>query len=121
MFRVRLGNDLPFVWRNALETKLAVLFASDRDRGAAREVLSPVLECPEPERIAVACLKLSDGDLARLKEYVDAATADYRDVLAWAEYPRQMRLGPSAPPADQARARREDMNEYARWLKSSLK
>lgn len=30
-----------------------------------------------------------------------------------------LRLGPSAPPADQARARREDMEEYARWLKGS--
>jgi hypothetical protein len=70
---------------------------------------------------SVACLKLSDGDLARLKKYVEAATTDYRDVLAWAEYPRQMRLGPNAPPADQAHARREDMDEYAQWLRSSQK
>lgn len=121
MTQVRSGKDLPMPsqWRDALETKLPALFASEPDRRAAREVLSPVLECPEPERVAVACLKLSEGDLALLKKYVDAAKADYRDVLAWAEYPRQMRLGPGAPPADQARARREDMDDYARWLKSS--
>jgi hypothetical protein len=106
-------------WRDALEAKLRLLFACDQERRAARDVLSRVLEGTEAERVAVACLKLSDGDLARLRKWVEAATADYRDVLAWAEYPRQMRLGPNAPPADQGRARREDMDEYAQWLKGS--
>jgi hypothetical protein len=46
------------------------------------------------------------------------ASADYRDILAWAESPRQMRLGPGAPVPDQIHARREDAEEYARWLRS---
>lgn len=107
---------MPSQWRDALEAKLPALFAGDQERRAARELLAPVLDGAEAERVAVACLKLSDGDLALLQECVKAATTDYRDVLAWAEYPRQMRLGPNAPPAEQARARREDMDEYARWL-----
>lgn len=106
-------------WRDALETKLSALFGSDEERSAARALLSPVLEGAEPERVAVACLKLSNGDLARLERLVSSAITDYRDILASAEYPRQMRLGPSAPPADQARARREDFDEYAQWLKNS--
>lgn len=110
---------MPFQWREALETKILTLFACDQERTAAHDVLSRVLMGREPERVAVACLKLSHGDLARLEECVKAAATDYRDVLAWAEYPRQMRLGPSAPPADQARARREDMEEYAQWLTNS--
>lgn len=73
----------------------------------------------ESERVAVTCLKLSGGDGARLKRIVSGAITDYRDILAWAEYPHQMRLGPSAAPAEQARARREDMEEYAQWLNGS--
>lgn len=103
-------------WRDALDTKLPTLFASDEERRAARELLEAVLEGPEGERVAVACLKLSGGSLARLQECAQAATIDYRDILAWAEYPRQMRLGPSAPAPDQARARHEDMDEYSQWL-----
>lgn len=106
-------------WRDALESKLSTLFGSDEDRSTARDLLAPVLEGPESDRVAVACLRLSDGDLARLERLIGAAITDYRDVLAWAEYPRQMRLGPTAPLADQARARREDMLEYERWLKNS--
>ena len=106
-------------WRHALERKMSALFASDDERRAARTVLLPVLEgVAESERVAVACLKLSDGDLERLKECVRAASTDYRDILAWAESPRQMRLGPSAPASDQIRARRQDAEEYARWLRS---
>jgi hypothetical protein len=30
-----------------------------------------------------------------------------------------LRLGPIAPPAGQAGARREDMEDYSRWLKGS--
>lgn len=63
--------------------------------------------------------ELPCGDIARLERTVGGAITDYRDILTRAEYPRQMRLGPSTLPADQARARREDMEDYSRWLKSS--
>lgn len=105
-------------WRDALETKLSVLFESDQEHRAALGLLAPVLDGAEGERVAVACLKLSAGDLRRLEECAKAARTDYRDVLAWAESPRQMRLGPNAPPPDQARARRDDTDEYERWLES---
>lgn len=110
---------MPSQWRDALELKLSTLFGNADERSAARDLLAPVLEGPEPERVAVACLKLSDGDPMRLGHFVARAITDYRDILAWAEYPRQMRLGPNAPLAEQARARREDKHEYERWLKSS--
>lgn len=40
---------------------------------------------PEPERTCVrlAILRLSDGDLSRLRYFTDQAKQDYRDVLAW--------------------------------------
>lgn len=99
---------------------MSALFASGNERQAARTALLPLFDgVAESERVAVACLKLSNGDLERLKKCVRAASVDYRDILAWAESPRQMRLGPGAPAPDQTRARREDAEEYARWLGNS--
>lgn len=40
----------------------------------------------EPERVQLAILKLSDGNLDLLGHFVDRAKADYRDVLYWTEY-----------------------------------
>jgi hypothetical protein len=106
-------------WRNVLKTKTASIFATDGEREAARAVLAPVVDGVEGERVAVSCLKLSDGDLLKLKDCASAALTDYRDILAWAESPRQMRIGPSAPPAERVRARRADAEEYALWIKDA--
>lgn len=41
----------------------------------------------EPDRVRRAILKLSGGDMAKLRHNVDRAKSDYRDVLYFAEYP----------------------------------
>ena len=41
---------------------------------------------PEPARVIRDILVLSKGSLDRVKQYVEAAHTDYRDVLYWAEY-----------------------------------
>jgi hypothetical protein len=43
----------------------------------------------EPERVRRAVLTLADGDIGRLRHFIDVAQQDYRDVLYWAEYPRE--------------------------------
>lgn len=40
----------------------------------------------EPARIVRDILHLSQGRLADVRHYLDAAQADYRDVLYWVEY-----------------------------------
>ena len=40
----------------------------------------------ERERVHIAILKLSEGNVDKLLQYVTAAKQDYRDVLYWAEY-----------------------------------
>jgi lipopolysaccharide export LptBFGC system permease protein LptF len=40
-------------------------------------------------RVQLAVLKLSLGDLGKLRQYVETARTDYRDVLFWAETPQQ--------------------------------
>lgn len=104
-------------WQDILNNKLEALFAHITDRDAARAIIKPILEENEGFRIAVACLKLAGTNLEELKVCVNAGLVDYRDILAWAESPRQMQLGPpGASSADRARARREDAEDYARWL-----
>ena len=38
-------------------------------------------------RVFASILKLSQGDIALVKEYVDKANYDYRDIIAASEYP----------------------------------
>jgi hypothetical protein len=67
-----------------VEAELARRFSADAvDR--ARGLLNP----RQDDRVLLAVLSLSEGDLERLRRYAEAAEADYRDVLYWAETPRQ--------------------------------
>jgi hypothetical protein len=70
------------------------------------------------ERVHMAILKLSEGKIERLQHYVDIANSDYRDVLAWAEYPEEMRSDArsmkNAEEVEQIRAR--DRKQYLDWL-----
>lgn len=70
-------------------------------------------------RCQVAAIKLSGGDLDRLDDWVQAANADFRDVLAAAEYPGQFEAG-FLPPSDprQVRLGKADITQYKLWLKS---
>jgi hypothetical protein len=74
----------------------------------------------EPARVRLAALKLANGSLEGLRQAIDRAKLDYRDVLAPAEYPKYTQFG--------FRARRlrsrvqqqifsDDWQQYERWLK----
>ncbi len=71
------------------------------------------------DRVRLAALKLSGGDLQRLQTAIDTACADYRDVIGPAEYPRY--LDQYDADLDDA-ARQEiftaDWEEYQRWLQA---
>jgi hypothetical protein len=66
----------------------------------------------EPTRVKLAILKLAQGDLARLEEFTKVASTDYRDVLAWAEYPAYFK----APKPERDAAIERDWSQYVRWL-----
>jgi len=69
------------------------------------------------ERVQLAILKLCDEKAgADPAEYVDAACGDYRDVLAWAEYPNQMRHSPSIAPKLREELIAKDRAQYLAWL-----
>lgn len=78
----------------------------------------------EPERVKLAAVKLSKGSYETLVSAVASARTDFRDVLAWAEYPRQMKSGAmSSSPSEEGQRRREeitrkDRQEYEEWLRT---
>ena len=73
------------------------------------------------ERVRLAILKLCGGDRDRLPELVKMAKADFRDVLAYAEYPEEMKTDPVKMrdmPVEKAKSlRMRDRDQYEKWLK----
>ena len=72
-------------------------------------------------RVQLGILKLSRGDRERLPDLVKMAKVDWRDVLAYSEYPEEMRTDPTRMrdmPKEEARSIRErDRRQYEKWLK----
>jgi len=95
------------------------LFASE-DREKVAELLDSYGAAAherEPIRVRIAVLKLSEGKLDKLERAVAHAKRDYRDVLAWAEYPGEMTLPTWRMPEDEvARVRGADKAQYLAWL-----
>ncbi|HEX6352881.1 hypothetical protein [Actinophytocola sp.] len=69
-------------------------------------------------RVQLAIVKLTDEDKrVSPRHYVDAARKDYRDVLALAEFPQQMRPDWfTLSVTERAKVTKADRQQYARWL-----
>jgi len=72
----------------------------------------------EPSRVKLAILKLAGPDIDEIGKYALIAKQDYRDVLAWAEYPRQSRKWSISDPDNHKKKKllQEDREEYQKWL-----
>ena len=73
----------------------------------------------ELHRVRLAALKLAAGNVERLRDQIAEANCDYRDVLAWAEYPNYMDQIPTSGsvPADKMkRVVETDWRQYQEWL-----
>ncbi len=85
-----------------------VLKCLDRYDGGARD------------RVQLAILKLCEGSLDRLEQWVATAIQDYRDVLALAEHRREFARTPaelSKMSGEEVQALRDqDRREYLAWL-----
>ena len=57
----------------------------DSDRDAVVQLLESYVG-PESDRVRWDILELSRGNAHKVREYIQAAQTDYRDVLYWAEY-----------------------------------
>ncbi len=65
------------------------------------------------ERTQLAILKLSEDNLEELQRLLEIAKADWRDVLAWAESPEEMKNDTWKMDADEVKKIRErDRQQY---------
>jgi hypothetical protein len=72
----------------------------------------------EKERVQLALLKISEGDVEKLRLYTRGAQFDYRDTLVPAEYPEEWQASSKTPPAEMAAIRKRDREQYEAWLQS---
>lgn len=72
---------------------------------------------PSP-RVHLAILKLASGNLDQLLDATKTAIEDFRDVLAWAEYPRYIReIGfHDVPDSVKQAVIDDDWKQYREWL-----
>lgn len=108
------------ITRKLIEKKVGVIFPE----GEAQRALETLdrYEGAERERVQLAVLRLSGGRLRLLRKALSAAKVDYRDVLGWAEFPREMKhsfkqiteMGAEAAEA----LRAEDRRDYLGWLEA---
>ncbi len=76
---------------------------------------------PERDRVHLAILKIcQEQGGSGLERLIRKAKADYRDMLAWAEYPGQMSAAwQGGSPAERKRIIDEDRRQYDAWLQDT--
>lgn len=75
---------------------------------------------PEVPRVRAAILRLAAGDMDRLRQQLDYAKRDYRDVLLGAEYMVYATLTlrtPNPSPGEAQHAITADWSAYQAWLR----
>jgi hypothetical protein len=96
----------------------------DVEQGRALSLLGeypPETDSGDPARTHLAILKLSGGDIARIRELVAVARQDFRDVIATAEYPEWFAAGFAAvqqmAPEQVDALKARDWSQYQAWLR----
>ena len=124
------GGPPPVALTEAVSRKVRGMFPADQQRDATRLLEK---ECGHNltfsedddrkglERVRLAVLKLSHGDLEELKNRIDVAKCDWRDVLGPAEYPEAMGFGLLNLDKLDAKSRdalnERDQKQYDDWLR----
>jgi hypothetical protein len=72
----------------------------------------------ERDRVQLAILMQSCGDLKRLRQLAEVADRDYRDALVGAEYPQEFQASSKTSPQEMGAIRARDRQQYEAWLQS---
>jgi len=70
----------------------------------------------EPIRLRLAILKFSGNNFKQIARNTIYAKQDFRDILTWAEYPRQGKVHSSHDQHKIKKLRDADKSEYQQWL-----
>jgi hypothetical protein len=92
-------------------TKIDAIFPENQRRPALR--IPEACQGRAGTRLQPATLKNSGGDHGNVADQVHLAEVDYREVLALAEYPRQLRTPAGTVTEEMQKADRAD---YESWL-----
>ncbi len=108
--------------------KLRVYWPNEVDEilGRLDDIAMQGISPRELARIQLAILKLSSGNKEELEKNIALAKRDYRDVIAYAEYPRQMasshlsHFNLSEEEQKESKAIiKSDREQYMAWLNDS--
>jgi hypothetical protein len=89
----------------------------------SKTIMDILREYPKEEsyRVYSAALKLSGGNVEKLRKWIDVAKVDFRDVISPAEYPRFHELGfvgvDKLSRKEVAKLKKDDWKQYQDWLK----
>lgn len=92
---------------------------SESDLEEAREILANYGLDPSHKhvnRVRVAAVRLSDGNLEKLESSIDLAQQAYQDALAWAETPTYRKIPANMPREDVELVLEEDYTDYKEWV-----
>jgi len=108
-------QPVPKVSRDDVLRIIARDFPAEHHAGILRDL--DALKSPEIPRVQLAVLKLVNGKLAELPRHLEMARVDYRDVLMWAEYPADAKVGWGEALEAHQDAYRADREQYQTWLR----
>ena len=116
-----LAKLKPFFRAELVEAKIKSLFPAD-DPQHILQLLDDVPDVWGRERLQLAILKLSKGDLNSLRTYAGAARLDYTNVIGQAEYPGALEIGLERyvrlPNPEQEAIHRKDVRQYLQWVRA---
>lgn len=117
-----LAKLKPYFRREVVEAKVRYLFPNHDPAEILRLLDDGVPPFWGPERMQLNILKLSDGDVDRLRHYIEVARSerDFMKVIDLAEYPESSRVGVHDKDhfyGEHKRLIERDFRQYLNWLK----
>jgi hypothetical protein len=116
----QLAKVKSYFHREVVESKVKYLFP-DHDPSEILQLLDDgITSFFERERVQLDVLKLSNGDLAKLKYYVGLAESDSLKVTQLAEYPESSKRDLKSKDllwGDHKKEIERDLRQYLNWLK----
>ena len=103
-----------------LARKLKKMFPDEGERKIAEVILNEYgTESYEQEsmRVRLAILKLSENTTESIKKNTRYAKEDFRDVLSWAEYPKQSKNRAIPDRPKKQKLVEMDRIQYEEWLR----
>ena len=106
-------------YKELVQKKLVSLFPDKNSRERVSNILMNYgLENyeREPNRVRLAVLKLGGTDISEIEKMIKCSKEDFRDILSWAEYPRQSKNPAMSNGSKKQKLIEADKKEYDEWL-----